>query len=205
MHMALAVSLCVHLATGVTTGNRSFPHLSAANPVLFEVRIRTANPGDTPLPEAAISSSEKVDAIPARVAPTPVPKQDASNAAIERHVPSETAEDAHRERPAVPPARSTEYYSAHELDVYPQLRAPLKLGLGDVMGEGRLTVSLTLSDAGIVEDMVLNGESPRIVEARVRDALRESRFSPAVKDGRPVKSRITLNIESRLNVAPPAD
>jgi hypothetical protein len=205
MHIALAVSLCVHLTTGVTTGHRSFRHLGAANPVPFEVRIRTANSGDPPLPEAAISSSEKADAIPARVAPTPVAKQDAGNAAIERLVPSDAAEDARRKRSAVPPVRLTEYYSAHELDVYPQLRAPLNIGLGDVMGEGRLTVSLTLSEAGIVEEVMLNGEPPRIVEARVRDALRESRFSPALKDGRPVKSRITLNIENRVNAARPAD
>lgn len=200
LHIALAASLCVHWAVVTTFGYRLSARVPAAGTAPFEVWIHSFSLGETALPEA-------VNRIPdntlASTTPAPVAKRDRDAAAVRQNGERATDETVEHSTRPVPTVPSSEYYSAQELDIYPRLRMPLKLELGDLSVERPLRVSLSLSEAGIVEAVELKGEAPRMVEARVRDALRHSRFSPAVKDGRPVKSRITLNIGSRFDGARP--
>lgn len=201
LHIALAASLCVHWAVVTTFGYRLSARIPAAGTAPFEVWIQSSLLGETALPESVIRTPENT--ILASTTPAPVAKRDRDAAAVRRDGQRATDETVEHSTRPVPPVPSSEYYSAQELDIYPRLRMPLKLELGDLSVERPLRVSLSLSEAGIVEAVELKVEAPRMVEARVRDALRHSRFSPAVKDGRPVKSRITLNIGSRFDGARP--
>jgi hypothetical protein len=203
LHIALAASLCAHWAVGTTFEYRASAHVPAVGTAPFEVWIHSALLGETVLPETVIRIPEITTL--ASTTPAPVPKRERGIATVRQNAQAATDEAVEHSTRPVPPVPSSEYYSAQELDIYPRLRMPLKLELGDLSIERPLIVFLSLSEAGIVEAVEMKGEAPRMAEARVRDALRESRFSPAVKDGRPVKSRITLNIGSRLDAARPAE
>lgn len=92
---------------------------------------------------------------------------------------------------------SADYYTAQELDVYPSLRQPLQLDWQgrDAPGAG-LTALLTLDETGAVEHVaILEATVERAAQAAVHGALVAARFSPALKEGRAVKSRIVLRIE----------
>jgi protein TonB len=91
------------------------------------------------------------------------------------------------------------YYSAHELDVYPALRGPLKLEYPERTARaisGRALVMLALSEAGLVDEVsIVKSEPEGYVEDAVRGALGLARFFPAQKNGRAVKSRILVTVE----------
>ncbi|MGQ0523936.1 MAG: energy transducer TonB [Betaproteobacteria bacterium] len=94
--------------------------------------------------------------------------------------------------------RSTEYYTAQELDVYPTLMHPPVSEWRRLTAPGAgLTVMVTLDQTGRVEDIAaLNASTERPADPIVREMLQSARFAPAIKSGRPVKSRIVLRLES---------
>lgn len=95
---------------------------------------------------------------------------------------------------------SADYYTAQELDVYPSLRQPLQLDWQDRDAPGAgLTALVTLDETGAVEEVaILEATVERAAQAAVHGALAVARFSPALKEGRAVKSRIVLRIEPRV-------
>jgi hypothetical protein len=98
--------------------------------------------------------------------------------------------------------RPPDYYTAQELDVYPTLMHPPVSEWRRLSAPGAwLTVMVTLGETGRVEDIAaLNGSAERPADPIVRELLQSARFAPAIKSGRPVKSRIVLRLES--DVAP---
>src|SRR5688572_20523637 len=123
LQVALAASLCAHWAVGTTFGYRTPADLPTAGTAPFEVRIHAASSGDAPSPDTAMPTPTHKP--PVSMPPATVLKQDLNRAARQaaRVMTDETVE---RSMHSVARAPSTEYYSAHELDIYPQLRAPLK-------------------------------------------------------------------------------
>lgn len=115
-------------------------------------------------------------------------------------------------RPAEPPRaqaqgesllqRSPDYYTAQEFDVYPTLMHPPVSEWRRLTAPGAwLTVMVTLDQTGRVEDIAaLNGSAERPADPIVRELLQSARFAPAIKSGRPVKSRILLRLGA--DVAP---
>ena len=97
--------------------------------------------------------------------------------------------------------RDATYYALNELDVYPALASALDLrgirkseALG-ASGSARLLVMI--DDQGIVSDVtVLHAEPKGLFEEDARRALLSTRFIPARKQGRPVKSRILVHLET---------
>jgi len=101
---------------------------------------------------------------------------------------------------ALPQAPDPDYYTARELDRYPRALAPfqVKRAAGDGAGEVRLEI--LIDERGIVQEMIFAGPAaPARVEEALRAALAATRFLPAQKDGRAVRSRIVLSISLSQN------
>lgn len=64
--------------------------------------------------------------------------------------------------------------------------------------EGKVIVQFMIDEKGIVSDCVAISSSNPGFEPAALDAVRQWRFKPAVKDGRPVKSQMTFPIGFRL-------
>lgn len=89
------------------------------------------------------------------------------------------------------------YYTAEELDVYPRLRQPIQLARRDIPAlRIRLRMEVSLSEAGVVEELTLmDSDVPRALRDAVEAMLRAALFFPALKDGRPVKSRVVIGVD----------
>ena len=84
------------------------------------------------------------------------------------------------------------FYLARELDQYPSALSALSLDDGrGTAGSARLWVSI--DQAGRVVDVgVIDADPPGEFERLARERVLATRFVPARRDGRPVKSRILL-------------
>ena len=96
---------------------------------------------------------------------------------------------------ALPQAADPSYYTARDLDSYPRPLAPFRIdrAAGDRAGEVRLEI--LIDERGVVQDIAIAGPAaPARVEEELRAALAATRFLPAQKDGRAVRSRIVLSV-----------
>lgn len=92
---------------------------------------------------------------------------------------------------AVPDPR---FYPARELDRYPVPLAPLDLAIATA-GPGSVRFWLSIDLAGkVVDAAVVDADSSAAWVAMAREYLLASRFAPAMKDERPVKSRVLLEL-----------
>lgn len=95
----------------------------------------------------------------------------------------------------MPQTADPNYYTARDLDRYPRPLVPLRINqaTGDVAREVRLEI--LIDERGMVQDMTFAGPAApaRMAEA-LRTALVATRFLPAQKDGRAVRSRIVLSV-----------
>lgn len=99
----------------------------------------------------------------------------------------------------LPPMRDPTYYPARQLDVYPRALASIRLdypaAAADARVDGQLLVLLLIDEFGVVNDASIVEAKPEgYFEEAALAALRAVRFSPAQKQGRPVKSRALLQI-----------
>jgi periplasmic protein TonB len=140
-----------------------------------------------PAPAAAVAGSK-----PASASPT-AESQPESQRAIEPISSPSTGID-------VPLIRDPTYYPSKQLDVYPQPLTPIRLDYPDAAAsarvDGRLTVLLLIDEFGVVNDVSVAEAKPEgyFEEATVA-VFRAARFSPAQKQGHPVKSRVMLQVK----------
>jgi len=108
-------------------------------------------------------------------------------------LPATVAAAPRAEAPVALRAPDRTYYPARELDAYPQPAQPLELDR--LPGAGGFRLLLLIDEHGIVNDVSLveAGAAVRLDEA-LRAALAATRFLPAQKDGRAVRSRIVLSV-----------
>jgi protein TonB len=91
------------------------------------------------------------------------------------------------------------YYAARQLDVYPALSSALDLrytanasAAGTI---GRALVLLLIDNTGFVDDVaVVEAEPAGSVEEELRRTFAAVRFTPALKDGRAVRSRVLVHV-----------
>lgn len=100
------------------------------------------------------------------------------------------------------------YYAARELDVYPALASTLDLRASPAPAAAGLRARaalLILIDAhGAVEEVKIAEAGPGSdFEAQARQALLAARFTPALKNGRAVRSRLLIRIEQGGESAAP--
>lgn len=92
------------------------------------------------------------------------------------------------------------YYSARELDVQPRARsrvAPAYPGDADAQRlSGRVRLQLKLEADGRVSDVeVVEADPPGVFDASALRAFRAARFSPAQRNGRPVRALLLIEVE----------
>lgn len=96
---------------------------------------------------------------------------------------------------ALPRAADSSYYAARDLDRYPRPLAPFRINRAAGDGAGEVRLEILIDERGIVQEMIFAGPAaPARVEEELRAALAATRFQPAEKDGRAVRSRIVLSI-----------
>lgn len=88
---------------------------------------------------------------------------------------------------ALPAAPDLTYYAASDLDAYPQPVAPLDFGR---LAVGRFRFTLLIDEAGRVS--AVQGETS---QPALRAVLAATRFHPARRDGRAVRSRVQLELD----------
>jgi outer membrane biosynthesis protein TonB len=92
---------------------------------------------------------------------------------------------------AIPDSR---FYSARELDRFPAPVTPLELRSGTGRA-GSVRVRIGIDLAGRVVDLeVVDGDPSGALEIYAREHLQAIRFLPGLKDDRPVRSRILLEL-----------
>jgi len=87
-------------------------------------------------------------------------------------------------------------YTARDLDSYPRLIVPLDTGRIEPVAAGSPVVArfeVTIDERGGVSDVAIVGTAARL-EKELSAMLATTRFIPARKDGRAVKSRVLLSI-----------
>ena len=92
------------------------------------------------------------------------------------------------------------HYPARDLDIYPQALSPITPIYPETAREAQVAGAVTLLvliDAGgtVVGTSVLDAAPDGIFENAARQALANTAFYPAQKDGRPVRSRILIKVE----------
>lgn len=99
-------------------------------------------------------------------------------------------------------------YAARELDSLPTPVSAIAIerlpGIARAMAPGRYRIELTIDEHGVVHKLDLLAPSmPGPVERELRAALEETRFIPARKDGRAVKSRVVLQVDAGSEAGEP--
>ena len=99
----------------------------------------------------------------------------------------------------VPLARDPNYYSARQLEVYPQptelIRPPYPAAALDAHVNGEVTLLLLIDEFGVVtEASVVKADPPGYFEDATVNAFRAARFKPGRRDGHAVKSRVQIKV-----------
>ena len=99
----------------------------------------------------------------------------------------------------LPPGRDLTYYSALQLDVYPQPLTPIKLDFPDTAARrrnaGHLLLQLLIDESGMVNEVsMVDAQTEGGFAAPAISVLRATRFAPAQKQGRAVKCRVLLQV-----------
>lgn len=106
-----------------------------------------------------------------------------------------------------PLAAAPRYYSLRELDVRPGIMTRVRPAYPEAAARrflsGKVRLRLYISESGVVERMqTLHADSPLYFEEPAHQAFRDARYSPGIKDGKPVKVRMTVEL-SFDSPAPP--
>jgi protein TonB len=177
-----------------------------APPTAPVVETPKAAATDTPLLQSSESADalpvpKPADAPPVQAAP-PVPAPPSQIAP-----PAEPASTELQPEPAVAPTPASvitssvdlTYYSAREVDVHPRaLREVVPVYPADADRQrlsGKLRLQLKLQADGRVSDVeILSATPPGVFDESALKAFREARFSPAQKNGRPVRALVQVEV-----------
>lgn len=184
--IGLALSIAAHLLLILSFGPASWHYMPSrdAPPQPLEVELRREAP---PAPAAELAIPQPSDhhatlpvaaALPAVPRQAPAPREDAPpklNLPLDR------------------------YYTVREVDVrasqlnevmlvYPKLAYQMRI-------RGEVTLRIFINERGTIDTIsILSATPPGVFEAAALTATRALRFSPAIKDGRSVKSQITIAV-----------
>ncbi len=186
--LALAVSASFHLLI-VQSLAPDVPRrpLQAAGILPMKVRIERL-PAPAAGGPAGIEAEARLD--PVRVE-RPSPVAVAAPAGLPRAAPVAPSL-------ALPQLPDPTVYTARDLDSYPRPVAPLDTGRIEDPVAGQpvsVRLELTIDEHGVVNEVAVAGpEAAGYAETELRALLAVTRFIPARKDGRAVKSRVLLSV-----------
>jgi protein TonB len=175
---------------------------------MITARLEPAAPA---APESLSAATESESAAE-RVAPVAADSAVPPIASRQKPATSPNAETRPESQPAVGPAstpsaglevpfiRDPTYYPAKQLDVFPQPLTPIRLDYPDsaanARADGRVTILLLIDEFGIVNDVSVTEAKPEgYFEEATIAVFRAAKFSPAQRQGHPVKSRVTLQVK----------
>ena len=188
---ALAVSLLIHLVfAGLIRGGSTTLSHRASVQNFIHARISELAPQTLPdAPPAALDVNH------ARSSPRREHTNDSASPVAENTVPRRASN-------AVTAADTADakYYSARELDVYP---APLAPFMGNYAGKatasrsyGYALLAIMLDATGtVIEVQLLEAEPTGSFEDDAVKAIASTRFTPALRNGHPVKTRIIVQVD----------
>lgn len=203
MLWALGASALVHLWMfgGIVPGA---PRISMPFPApALEARLeRVAAPAEPPEPARDTVRTERAERLP-HATRARGDAERASSAVEPRAGAPATATDpgvqAHDGQRPAPAPLDPVYYSARELDVYPTPLVPLHFeSPAHLAGSGivrDVLVRLMVDEAGAVDQVVvIAGDPAGDFELHARAKLASAKFNPGRREGRAVKSQVTVRI-----------
>lgn len=160
-----------------------------------------ARPGDAPITVRLAPAPVPVPDVPAspepgarRVQRQPGPLVGSAEGVRSESLSSVAAQTG-VEALALPQAADPSYYTARDLDSYPRPLAPIRIDRAAGDGAREVRLEILIDERGVVQDMTFaRPAAPARVEGELRAALVATRFLPAQKDGRAVRSRIMLSV-----------
>ncbi len=198
--LAVALSALIHLSLiyGFTL------KLSAGGASVGHVLHARLQPGDPPtLPdsqEASLEAESQVVASTEMEPPSPVPAHESPARA-----PAESASaPAGAPLPPVPLLADTSVYPSRDLDVFPKpltaIKAPFPPRASDDQISGAVTLELIIDEHGAVGDVKVVEANPEgYFEDAAVETFKAARFSPAQKDGKPVRCRLAIKVDFDLD------
>ena len=182
---ALVLSLAVHAMLGASGGAGSRRQQSGVPPPdALRVEIVAAAP--------RMAFAEVEPPRETRATPTPPPQRPRRPNA-QSSPPGAAQMPQAAEESGVPAIPDFTWYPARELDVYPVLAQPLELrypGAGAPSATARVLLLVMIEADGAVNEVSVVEVEPRgLFEAEARRAFSQARFKPALRHGRPVRSR----------------
>jgi protein TonB len=172
-------------AAGDSLWRRWIPH-----PVTVPISVRIeALP--IRVPEVAVISVSAPDHVPSAAPRSPARAQQPP----QLHAPIVEARPV-PEDPLPLLAPDPHYYSARDLDSYPWPLVPLQLGALAGARGGEVRLELLIDEFGVVREIVFAERARHDqADAGLRALLAATPFVPARKDGRAVRSRVTLRLD----------
>ena len=208
--VAIALSLALHFVLLVYVSVRPTGSASSAAATIY-ARLERATPepaADGHPPPDMLIPAKTAAVAPARiVASQPLAPQ-----------PRVEAEPSPEPNPVDPPSSSSAiyfdlplirdptYYPAKQLDVYPLPLTEVKFDYPESAAaeriDGRLLMLLLIDEFGVVnEASVVEAHPEGYFEESALAVFRATRFSPAQKQGRPVKSRVLMQVRYESEAA----
>jgi protein TonB len=200
----VAFSALVHTSFVATltgeSGSRSRP--AAHTPALI-ARLVPATPDIEPFtrnlvpvtPETPRATRVFSEPLP-RANPTPAAQP--KSTALRNRAPDNADAGTHASNRgnALSEAPDPTYYAAKQLDVYPELSTPLRLGtVASAIIEARALLLVLIDASGVVEDVSVVEATPAAsFENDAKRAVMSARFTPAYRNGRAVKSRMLIEV-----------
>jgi protein TonB len=193
---ALALSVALHLSIiyGVTVVAPG----AAGEAAVIHARVTPAEP-DPSVPAIVSPRGHRLQGLrPVKRPPARAEHEEAEPvAAVE--APAAAAPATALPKVEMPLLADPTWYPAKQLDVYPQLLAPARPRYPEAAARDNLTGAVTLllmvDETGLVRDAdVAQADPPGYFEEEALAAFRDARFTPAARDGRPVRSRILVRV-----------
>lgn len=199
--LALTVSVALHLALIFLV--RVVPvKTSAARNVVIEVRLEEASQPAVKAAISALTQKQNANSLPAPAKPAELPKP-----VEQKPVTAPAAAQAEEKFPLpsveVPLVEDPTFYPAKQIDVHPKALAPVNPVFPDKAANdnvsGELTLLLLIDEVGKVRDLAVVDAKPEgYFEESALNAFRNTRWTPAQKDGRIVKSRVLIRVRYEL-------
>jgi len=161
-------------------------------------------PDDTPKAVPLLAPSKTAEALPVAepvASPPPAATSQPAEPAPAAPLPAPAAAPPAAAAPRVTITSSVDltYYSAHDVDVHPRaLREIVPEYPSDADRQrlsGKVRLQLKLEADGRVSDIeIVHADPPEIFNESAIKAFREARFSPAQKNGRPVRAQVMIEV-----------
>jgi periplasmic protein TonB len=215
---ALAISAAAHLAVVslIQPVTRQPDRLAPSYVIQARLSTQTRITKAAPIPAtpASVKPSHFIEPAEAQKQPPPAIPDSRSQFEIAKEAEPAAKQDS-TASPA-PPANRTlplfqipvivdpNYYSAKEVDIRPRALAPIAPVFPEparMRGiSGTVILKLLLDEYGHVEQAdVVEAKPPGYFEQSAMEAFRYGKFSPAYKDGRPVRSLVLIRVNFDLD------